>query len=82
MRSLRVIILNWLQGRNKRKETVMPDIKDVVTNDLVKNALQSTAVVTAVKAQIKADLDSQIDSAVDTALTGLLGAPAGDGSTT
>lgn len=54
----------------------MPEVKDIVTDDLVKKALKSDAVVTAVKTQIKADLDTQIDAAVDTALVDILGANA------
>ncbi|ELR6483718.1 DUF826 domain-containing protein [Salmonella enterica] len=49
----------------------MPDMKDIVTNDMVKNALKSDAVTTAVKAQIKSTLNQQIDAAVDTALVDL-----------
>lgn len=51
----------------------MPDMKDIVTDDMVKNALKSDAVTTAVKTQIKSTLDQQIDAAVDTALTDILG---------
>lgn len=47
----------------------MPDMKDIVTDDMVKNALKSDAVTIAVKTQIKSPLDQQIDAAVDTALT-------------
>ncbi|ECE0473803.1 DUF826 domain-containing protein [Salmonella enterica subsp. enterica] len=49
----------------------MPDMKDIVTDDRVKNALKSDAVTTTVKAQIKSTLDQQIDAAVDTALVDL-----------
>ncbi|HEB6949734.1 TPA: DUF826 domain-containing protein [Salmonella enterica subsp. enterica serovar Hvittingfoss] len=52
----------------------MPEIKDIVTDDMVKAALKSDAVTTAVKAQIKSTLDKEIDAAVDTALVDLLGA--------
>ncbi|EDA9947919.1 DUF826 domain-containing protein [Salmonella enterica subsp. enterica] len=52
----------------------MPDMKDIVTDDRVKNALKSDAVTTAVKAQIKSTLDKEIDAAVDTALVDLPGA--------
>ncbi|EDX4101433.1 DUF826 domain-containing protein [Salmonella enterica] len=52
----------------------MPDMKDIVTDDMVKNALRSDAVTTAVKAQIKSTLNQQIDAAVDTALVDLPGA--------
>ncbi|EED4922688.1 DUF826 domain-containing protein [Salmonella enterica subsp. arizonae] len=52
----------------------MPDIKDIVTDDMVKTALKSDVVTTAVKAQIKSTLDKEIDDAVDTALVDLLGA--------
>ncbi|HAT1683148.1 TPA: DUF826 domain-containing protein [Klebsiella oxytoca] len=51
----------------------MPDIKDIVTDDVVKAALRSDAVTQAVKTQIKASLDKDIDAAVDTALVDLLG---------
>lgn len=66
-------IKDWLLSRKTQKEPEMPEVKDIVTDALVKNALQSNAVTTAVKAQIKADLDTQIDNAVDTALTDILG---------
>lgn len=52
----------------------MPDIKDIVTDDMVKTALRSDAVTQAVKDQIKTTLDKEIDDAVDTALVDLLGA--------
>ncbi|EMP4145244.1 DUF826 domain-containing protein [Salmonella enterica] len=51
----------------------MPEMKDIVTDDRVKNALKSDAVTTTVKAQIKSTLDQQIDAAVDTALVDLPG---------
>ncbi|EAX2424664.1 DUF826 domain-containing protein [Salmonella enterica subsp. enterica] len=51
----------------------MPDMKDIVTDDRVKNALRSDTVTTAVKTQIKSTLDQQIDAAVDTALVDLPG---------
>ncbi|ECJ2931677.1 DUF826 domain-containing protein [Salmonella enterica subsp. enterica] len=51
----------------------MPDMKDIVTDDLVKNALRSDTVTTAVKTQIKSTLDKEIDDAVDIALTDILG---------
>ncbi|EBP3213238.1 DUF826 domain-containing protein [Salmonella enterica subsp. indica] len=54
----------------------MPDMKDIVTDDMVKNALKSDAVTIAVKTQIKSTLDQQIDAAVDTALTYILGSDA------
>lgn len=54
----------------------MPDMKDIVTDDMVKNALRSDTVTTAVKTQIKSTLDQQIDAAVDTALTDILGSDA------
>ncbi|HBL9989806.1 TPA: DUF826 domain-containing protein [Salmonella enterica subsp. enterica serovar Sternschanze] len=54
----------------------MPDMKDIVTGDMVKNALKSDAVTIAVKTQIKSTLDQQIDAAVDTALTDILGSDA------
>ncbi|EKF9954929.1 DUF826 domain-containing protein [Salmonella enterica] len=54
----------------------MPDMKDIVTDDMVKNAPKSDAVTIAVKTQIKSTLDQQIDAAVDTALTDILGSDA------
>jgi hypothetical protein len=51
----------------------MADIKDIVTDELVKTALRSDAVTSAVKTQIKATLDAQIDEAVDAGLTDVLG---------
>ncbi|EDA1041654.1 DUF826 domain-containing protein [Salmonella enterica subsp. enterica] len=54
----------------------MLDMKDIVTDDMVKNALRSDAVTTAVKQQIKDTLDKEIDAAVDTALTDILGSDA------
>lgn len=51
----------------------MAEVKDIVTDALVKNALKSDAVTIAVKTQIKAVLDTQIDAAVDTALVDILG---------
>lgn len=67
-------ITQWLFSRKQPEEVKMAEVKDIVTDDLVKKALKSDAVTTAVKAQIKADLDKQIDTAVDTALTDILGA--------
>ncbi|EJI2433876.1 DUF826 domain-containing protein [Salmonella enterica] len=52
----------------------MPDMKDIVTDDRVKNTLRSDTVTTAVKTQIKSTLSQQIDAAVDTALVDLPGA--------
>jgi len=66
-------ITDWLFSQNQQQEAVMPEVKDIVTDDLVKKALKSDAVTTAVKAQIKSDLDTQIDAAVDTALVDILG---------
>lgn len=48
-------------------------MKDIVTDDMVKNAPRSDTVTTAVKVQIKSTLDQQID----TALVDLLGAEQG-----
>lgn len=45
------------------------DMKDIVTDDLVKTVLRSDTVTTAVKQQIKDTLDKEIGAAVDTALT-------------
>ncbi|ELS1445294.1 DUF826 domain-containing protein [Salmonella enterica] len=42
----------------------MPDMKDIVTDDRVKNTLRSDTVTTAVKTQIKSTLDQQIDAAL------------------
>lgn len=64
--------LDWLFSRKQPEENEMPEIKDVVTDDMVKGALQSDAVSAAVKVQIHADLDPQIDSAVDAALADVL----------
>lgn len=66
-------ITQWLFSQNQPKETEMAEVKDIVTDDLVKKALKSETVTAAVKAQIKSDLDKQIDTAVDTALVGILG---------
>ncbi|EAP9735439.1 DUF826 domain-containing protein [Salmonella enterica subsp. enterica serovar Glostrup] len=44
----------------------MSDMKDIVTDDMVKNALRSDTVTTAVKTQIKSTLDQQIDAAGST----------------
>lgn len=71
-------ITQWLFSHNQQKETGMPEVKDIVTDELVKKALKSEAVTAAVKTQIKADLDTQIDTAVDTALVEILG-PAENG---
>ncbi|ENM0700878.1 DUF826 domain-containing protein [Salmonella enterica] len=51
----------------------MPDMKDIVTDDMVKNDPRSDTVTTAVKVQIKSTLDKKID----TALVDLLGAEQG-----
>ncbi|EEC3529358.1 DUF826 domain-containing protein [Salmonella enterica] len=51
----------------------MPDMKDIVTDNMVKNDPRSDTVTTAVKVQIKSTLDQQID----TALVDLLGAEQG-----
>ncbi|EAA7440418.1 DUF826 domain-containing protein [Salmonella enterica] len=56
----------------------MPDMKDIVTDDRVKNALKSDAVTTAVKAQIKSTLDKEIDTALAD-LPGVEQAPTGAG---
>ncbi len=66
-------IKDWLFSRKTQKEPEMAEVKDIVTDALVKNALKSDAVTTAVKTQIKSDLDTQIDAAVDTALADILG---------
>ncbi|ENT4612206.1 DUF826 domain-containing protein [Salmonella enterica] len=46
-------ITQWLKSLIHTEQTKMPDIKDIVTDDMVKNALKSDAVTTSVKAQIK-----------------------------
>lgn len=69
-------ITRWLKSLIHTEQSDMPDIKDIVTDDMVKNALKSDAVTTAVKAQIKSTLDKEIDAAVDTVLVDLLGAVA------
>ena len=51
----------------------MPEIKDIVTDELVKNALKSEVVTLAVKTQIKNTLEPQIEVAVDNALSDILG---------
>ncbi|EDC2100619.1 hypothetical protein GAA85_23275, partial [Salmonella enterica] len=51
----------------------IPDMKDIVTDNMVKNDPRSDTVTTAVKVQIKSTLDQQID----TALVDLLGAEQG-----
>ncbi|EOG2761587.1 DUF826 domain-containing protein [Salmonella enterica] len=71
-------ITQWLKSLIHTEQREMPDIKDIVTDEMVKNALKSDAVTTAVKAQIKSSLDKEIDDAVDTALVDLLGAVAPD----
>lgn len=68
----------WLKSLIHTEKREMPDIKDIVTDDMVKTALRSDAVINAVKAQIKSSLDKEIDAAVDTALVDLLGAVAPD----
>ncbi|ENV3755038.1 TPA: DUF826 domain-containing protein [Salmonella enterica subsp. enterica serovar Newport] len=71
-------IIHWLKSLNHTEKREMPDIRDIVTDDMVKTALRSDAVINAVKAQIKSSLDKEIDAAVDTALVDLLGAVAPD----
>lgn len=71
-------IAQWLKSLIHTEKREMPDIKDIVTDDMVKTALRSDAVINAVKAQIKSSLDKEIDAAVDTALVDLLGAVAPD----
>jgi hypothetical protein len=66
-------ITQWLFSRKTQKEPEMAEVKDIVTDELVKTALKSDAVTTAVKTQIKAALDTEIDAAVDTALADILG---------
>ncbi|EPT5099054.1 DUF826 domain-containing protein [Salmonella enterica subsp. enterica serovar Newport] len=67
-------ITQWLKSLIHTEQREMPDMKDIVTDDMVKNALKSDTVTTAVKTQIKSTLDKEIDDAVDTALVDLLGA--------
>lgn len=69
-------ITHWLTSRNTIREPEMADIKDIITDDVVRAALKSDAVTAAVKAQIKAEVDIQIDAAVDAALADVLGADA------
>ncbi|EOX1874330.1 DUF826 domain-containing protein [Salmonella enterica] len=71
-------ITQWLKSLTHTEQREMPEIKDIVTDDLVKTALRSDAVTQAVKDQIKATLDKEIDDAVDTALTDILGSEAGN----
>ncbi|HFE7524521.1 TPA: DUF826 domain-containing protein [Salmonella enterica subsp. enterica serovar Newport] len=67
-------ITQWLKSLFHTEQREMPDIKDIVTDNMVKTALRSGAVTEAVKQQIKDSLDKEIDAAVDTALVDLLGA--------
>ncbi|EBQ5427071.1 hypothetical protein AII36_09365 [Salmonella enterica] len=57
-------ITQWLKSLVHTEQREMPDMKDIVTDDI------------AVKTQIKSTLDQQIDAAVDTALTDILGSDA------
>lgn len=50
-------ITQWLKSLIHTEQREMPDMKDIVTDDLVKNALRSDTVTTAVKTQIKSTLD-------------------------
>lgn len=63
----------WLKSLVHTEQRELPDMKDIVTDDMVKNVLKSDVVTIAVKTQIKSTLDQQIDTAVDTALTDILG---------
>ncbi|EOA3864279.1 TPA: DUF826 domain-containing protein [Salmonella enterica subsp. salamae serovar 21:z10:[z6]] len=63
----------WLKSLVHTEQREMPDMKDIVTDDMVKIVLKSDVVPIAVKTQIKSTLDQQIDTAVDTALTDILG---------
>lgn len=69
-------LLSWAKPfftQKTNEDLKMADIKDIVTDELVKTALRSDAVTLAVKAQIKTTLDVQIDAAVDAGLTDILG---------
>lgn len=66
-------ITQWLKSLIHPELREIPDMKDIVTDDMVKNALRSDTVTTAVKTQIKSTLDQQIDATVDTALVDLPG---------
>lgn len=69
-------LLSWAKPffiPKANEDLKMADIKDIVTDELVKTALRSDAVTSAVKAQIKNTLDAQIDAAVDAGLTDILG---------
>ncbi|EOG7098862.1 DUF826 domain-containing protein [Salmonella enterica] len=66
-------IAQWLKSLIHTEQREMPDMKDIVTDDRVKNALKSDTLTTAVKTQIKSTLDKEIDAAVDTALVDLPG---------
>ncbi|EAT7400583.1 hypothetical protein CV198_23585 [Salmonella enterica] len=66
-------ITQWLIILIHTEQREIPDMKDIVTDDMVKNDPRSDTVTTAVKVQIKSTLDQQID----TALVDLLGAEQG-----
>ncbi|EAQ9101593.1 DUF826 domain-containing protein [Salmonella enterica subsp. enterica serovar Saintpaul] len=66
-------ITQWLISLIHTEQREIPDMKDIVTDDMVKNDPRSDTVTTAVKVQIKSTLDQQID----TALVDLLGAEQG-----
>lgn len=69
-------ITQWLISLIHTEQREIPDMKDIVTDNMVKNDPRSDTVTTAVKVQIKSTLDQQIDAAVDTALTDILGSDA------
>ncbi|EAM1290861.1 hypothetical protein CHT23_004660 [Salmonella enterica subsp. houtenae serovar 48:z4,z32:-] len=66
-------ITQWLISLIHTEQREIPDMKDIVTDNMVKNDPRSDTVTTAVKVQIKSTLDQQID----TALVDLLGAEQG-----
>ncbi|EGI13124.1 conserved hypothetical protein [Escherichia coli M605] len=66
-------IFYWLKSLIHKEQKTMPEIKDIVTDELVKNALKSEVVTLAVKTQIKNTLEPQIEVAVDNALSDILG---------
>ncbi|ENX3188853.1 DUF826 domain-containing protein [Salmonella enterica] len=45
-------ITQWLKSLVHTEQRKMPDMKDIVTDDMVKNALKSDVVTIAVKTQI------------------------------
>ncbi|EAQ0500360.1 hypothetical protein CTP45_24470 [Salmonella enterica] len=63
-------ITQWLISLIHTEQREIPDMKDIVTDDMVKNDPRSDTVTTAVKVQIKSTLDQQIDTALVSGLSG------------